>query len=95
MSASISDATTSEADQQHVSKITSRLAEHNSSAPEAPTQRVQCASNIPSVSLDEGANKYVLVTGTDTKNRERAFVYSSSTASCELEEGGGRGSGEG
>lgn len=87
--------TTNAQDLQDVANLQARLSEHNEraqiSAPPAPAtanangnQREEDDDGIPSVSIDRGAYKYVLVTAEknndDGKQRKRTFVYSRRSA---------------
>jgi hypothetical protein len=76
--------TTSEADQAEVARIKRAVSARNAEG----TIGTQ-GTTVPSVSIEEGANKYVLATATDPNNEERAFVYSRRSASYHGEEKGG------
>ncbi|GMI46042.1 hypothetical protein TrCOL_g13585 [Triparma columacea] len=77
--------TTSDADVKNVQRIKESLALSNASNSHSNT--APCSSGtddlsqksipkVKEVSIEEGANKYVLVTGRDENNEEKVFVYS-------------------
>ena len=103
--------TTSDADAKNVQRIKESLASSNASnshsntascgSPESSIVPQKPLPKVKEVSIEEGANKYVLVTGRDENNEEKVFVYSRISANYHGEinkyitQGGERGEGGG
>jgi hypothetical protein len=103
--------TTSDADAKNVQRIKESLASSNASNshsntapcgfPKSDDLPQNPITKVKEVSIEEGANKYVLVTGRDENNEEKVFVYSRISANYHGEinkyitQGGERGGGGG
>mmetsp|Transcript_14693 Transcript_14693/g.31923 ORF Transcript_14693/g.31923 Transcript_14693/m.31923 type:complete len:160 (+) Transcript_14693:248-727(+) len=76
--------TTNAHDLQEAANLQARLSEYNNQAQTAavaPKNSTFSDDAIPSVSIDDGAYKYVLITANTPSNRARIFVYSKRNAS--------------
>lgn len=76
--------TTNAHDLQEAANLQARLSEYNNQAQTSTISKNTTSSDndaIPSVSIDNGAYKYVLITATTCANRSRTFVYSKRNAS--------------
>ena len=71
--------TTNAEDQRKAAELKARLAEqsNNSSSNEEASSSVGSSNDMPAVSIDEGANKYVLIRAAKKGSEARHFVVSS------------------
>lgn len=76
------ECTTNAHDLQEAANLQSRLSEYNKNLAQTSSTSTGATDAIPSVSIDEGAYKYVLITAViPSTNQVRKFVYSKRNAS--------------
>jgi hypothetical protein len=80
------ECTTNAHDLAEAARLRAELSSQKSEPLDPLAREVCCDDNIPSVSIDEGAHKYVLIrasapASSDTPSRVRTFVYSKQGAS--------------